>query len=1222
MLFAEIHRHFIAPHLSGAVVDIANDRLTLLYVGQGADHAIVLEAFHRLQRPGAVPLHLVLAGAGSGVGELSGADVSVHEQDGVAGESTFWPLLVQAGLVIWDGSDEALPHALKAMGADVPVVCLAPSRAGEGSALAQGIRAAGLEVQGRTPEQIAAAARVVLEEPWLRRELVRRQRAFLETLDMGELEAAFGPQPVSGAGDNSHIGGWRIEGPFDSSYSLAIVNRSLALELERQGEDVGLVSMDGPGRLPPDPAFLAAEPEVERLWQRAAAMAMPDVVTRNLYPPYALDMRGLTRLLSNYAWEESGFPPAHVAAFNSSLNLITTTSHFVTKVLRDNGVRVPIAMVGNGIFELPCELPRQQGGQPARDAAIYRYLHISSCFPRKGVDALLAAWARGFSRHDKVELVIKTFPNEHNDVAGQIEALQRDYPELAPIHLIEKDLDEADIHALYADADAVVCPARGEGFGLPMAEALAHGKPVVTTGFSGQRDFCTPETAWLCDFSFDWSRAHLGVTASVWAEPDVDSLIASMKAVRAAPAAEVAVRVAKGQALLHENYRWPVVASKTRTAVAALEQLDCSVLRLPKIGWVSTWNTRCGIATYSEALTRDIPPERLALFANRNAVLEGPDAPNVHRCWTLGWVADDLEELYAALRAEKVEALVLQFNLSFFPLEALCRLVERVEKDGVPVFLCFHSTMDVERPVEAGGGWLRLGEGRQSLARATRILVHSASDLNRLKAIGLVENVTLLPHGLPEPFAGDRGQMRHALGLEGRTVLATFGFLLPHKGLREIILAVKRMRVSRPDLHLLMLNALYPADVSRAELAACQALVKAEGLEDCVTIVSDFLEDEDIMARLSAADVIVYPYQNTQESASGAVRLGLASGTPVACTPLPIFEDVAPITRTLPGISPDELAAGLSDMLADREALAEQAERQAQWAAQIIWPVMRNRVEGMIRGLLLDRQMVRFGAPFVPASAASAEPHTPCLIHRPALTPRQAHYIFEGMAHVEGWGINAFLAQCLVVLDGAQKDAGLTGALFELGVHHGKTTALLAMLAGAEDAVVALDLFEGRQDENIDHSGQGNRALFDAHMQAWAPEVEVQAITANSLSCDLATVPALAAGIRLAHIDGAHYVEAVLKDLAQVEGLLCPGGIVVMDDFMHSGFPGVNEACNLYFSRGLGALVPLAMGQNKLFLTTPTHLERWQAALQLQLVAPVGKKVSFYGHIVLCLDAH
>ncbi|MGQ3671967.1 glycosyltransferase [Xanthobacter sp. TB0136] len=913
MSFADIHRLFIAPRIFRFTTELSREHLTILDVGEGQG---VAAAFRLLQRPGLVPLELAHAGT--------------------AGEEEFWALLARATLVIADGSAQAQRLSVLAMAADVPVVRQAGAP-GRGPAL---------ETLGTSPEELAAAIHLVLEEPWLRRNMVLRQRAFLDRLSHDEVAALFGAATEQG---ETRIGGWRIEGPFDSSYSLAIVNRSLGLELERQGEHVGLVSMDGPGRLDPDPLFLEQEPATAALWRNAARMAMPDVVTRNLYPPYVLDMRGLTRVLSNYAWEESGFPPAHVAAFNSALDLITVTSHFVKKVLRDNGVRVPIAMVGNGIFEPPAQVRAL-----SRPAGIFRYLHVSSCFPRKGVDVLLAAWAKAFTLDDRVELVIKTFANEHNDVAAQIARLGVTTPRHAPILLIEDDISEDQIHALYASADAVVCPARGEGFGLPMAEAIAHGKPVVTTGFSGQRDFCTPETAWLCDYSFAYSRAHLGISASVWVEPDVDSLVEAMKAVRAATPREVAQKIAAGQALLHQNYRWEVVARKTREAVAALDVLDSTMLRLPKVGWVSTWNTRCGIATYSQALLSGFPAENVILFANRNSSLEGEDTDQVRRCWTLGWVEDDLEELYAAIRAEGVEALVVQFNLSFFPLEALCRLVERLEQQDVPVFLFFHSTMDVERPM---GGWVRLGDMRESLARATRLMVHSAGDLNRLKAIGLVENVALFPHGLPEPYGGDRAAVREAMGLGGRTVLATFGFLLPHKGLREIIMAVAQMRRTVPDLHLLMLNALYPADVSREELDICRALVREHGLESHVSILPDFLEDAEIMARLSAADIVVYPYQNTQESASGAVRLGLASGTPVACTPLPIFEDIAPIVRTLPGISPDALACGLLEMLADREALKAQQQAQVKWAGQLIWPIMTRRLEGLVRGTLLDRKM-------------------------------------------------------------------------------------------------------------------------------------------------------------------------------------------------------------------------------------------------------------------------
>ena len=76
-------------------------------------------------------------------------------------------------------------------------------------------------------------------------------------------------------------------------------------------------------------------------------------------------------------------------------------------------------------------------------------------------------------------------------------------------------------------------------------------------------------------------------------------------------------------------------------------------------------------------------------------------------------------------------------------------------------------------------------------------------------------------------------------------------------------------------------------------------------------MTTDFLPDDESLALLSAADLIVFPYQDTGESASGAVRYGLAIGKPVAVTPLPIFDDVVLRCLTLPGISPKEIAQGI-----------------------------------------------------------------------------------------------------------------------------------------------------------------------------------------------------------------------------------------------------------------------------------------------------------------------
>ena len=53
--------------------------------------------------------------------------------------------------------------------------------------------------------------------------------------------------------------------------------------------------------------------------------------------------------------------------------------------------------------------------QPTKETP-FVFLHVSSCFPRKGVDELSAAYTKVFRRSDPVRLVIKGFPNPHNDV--------------------------------------------------------------------------------------------------------------------------------------------------------------------------------------------------------------------------------------------------------------------------------------------------------------------------------------------------------------------------------------------------------------------------------------------------------------------------------------------------------------------------------------------------------------------------------------------------------------------------------------------------------------------------------------------------------------------------------------------------------------------------------------------------------------------------------------
>jgi glycosyltransferase involved in cell wall biosynthesis len=257
---------------------------------------------------------------------------------------------------------------------------------------------------------------------------------------------------------------YQVEGPFETSYSLALVNRETALALDRRHPGrVGLFATEGPGDYFPDPAAVQSFPGVYSLWRRGEKAARADVVIRNLYPPRVADMAGQINLLS-FAWEESLLPSAWVDDFNRHLDGLAVTSQFVKKTLIDNGVALPIAVAGNGTDHMdhltpePVDLTVGTG---------FTFLHISSGFPRKGVDLLLEAFATAFTREDDTGLVIKTFPNVHNSIAQQIQTLKQTYPGCPPIQVIDTDLAPSRMAFLYTACDALVARPGGRGSGCP-----------------------------------------------------------------------------------------------------------------------------------------------------------------------------------------------------------------------------------------------------------------------------------------------------------------------------------------------------------------------------------------------------------------------------------------------------------------------------------------------------------------------------------------------------------------------------------------------------------------------------------------------------------------------------------------------------------------------------------------------------------------------------------
>lgn len=729
---------------------------------------------------------------------------------------------------------------------------------------------------------------------------------------------------------------WRIEGPFDSTYSLARLNRETAIALEAAGHKVILHSTEGYGDFLPSQRFLSTHPEIEILYRRASVISPDevDIVSRNLYPPRVDDMRGKLNLLHHYAWEESGFPQEWVESFNDNLQGITCLSRHVEKIMIDHGVTVPLAVSGCGVDHWERIQPNKSYKV---EGASFKFLHVSSCFPRKGVSILLSAYGQGFSSNDDVSLVIKTFKNPHNDIYhwfADIKGERHDFPHVV---IIEDDLTEEELKALYEQCDALVAPSLAEGFGLPLAEAALSGLAVITTNWGGQQEFCNDETAWVLDYSFQAAHTHFDLFSSVWALPHVDHLSAVLRQVFHATPAERLQRTSRARSLLLSKFRWRDVASRLAASARSWACLPAPIK--PRLGWITTWNTKCGIASYSRHLVSNLPSEAV-IFAPFTTEITDEDGSNVIRCWNQG-EESNLDELSDCIEKLAIDTVIVQFNYGLFNFGSLATFLRKSGASGLTVIVVLHSTID---PIDVLPH-KRLRILREALAECDRLLVHSPADLNRLKDLGLVENVALFPHGVVD--CGSSEPVRIAPPF----VVGSYGFFLPHKGLLELIEALALLRARGIDVRLKMVNAQYPRPESASFVNKAKNLISRLAVQPYVEMFTDYLSDHESLELLSSCHVIAFPYQETGESSSAAVRYGLATGRPVAVTPLSIFDDVAPVVSYLPGRTAVEIADGigniLKDLSDDNVETREQSNRLKRWRSEHQYSRLARRLYGM-----------------------------------------------------------------------------------------------------------------------------------------------------------------------------------------------------------------------------------------------------------------------------------
>ncbi|WCB96573.1 glycosyltransferase [Baekduia alba] len=269
-------------------------------------------------------------------------------------------------------------------------------------------------------------------------------------------------------------------------------------------------------------------------------------------------------------WELPELPDELHEAF-ALVQEVWVGSSFVREAL-ERVSPVPVVQMPLPVAVAPVvDRPRAALGLPEGFLAM-AFVDFNSVMARKNPLGAIEAFARAFdgnSAHPPATLVIKHLNGHlHPRALQELSLVARRHP---GVRLLDRYVARSTLDSMVASADVFVSLHRSEGFGLPLAEAMALGTPVLATGWSGNADFVDDAVGWPVPYELVAVGPGNAPYAadSRWAEPDVDAAARMLREIRDAP--ELAARKAQaGQRRIRERYAPAVAGAAMRDRLAAL----------------------------------------------------------------------------------------------------------------------------------------------------------------------------------------------------------------------------------------------------------------------------------------------------------------------------------------------------------------------------------------------------------------------------------------------------------------------------------------------------------------------------------------------------------------------------------------------------------------------------------------------------------------------------
>lgn len=208
--------------------------------------------------------------------------------------------------------------------------------------------------------------------------------------------------------------------------------------------------------------------------------------------------------------------------------------------------------------------------------------------------------------------------------------------------------------------------------------------------------------------------------------------------------------------------------------------------------------------------------------------------------------------------------------------------------------------------------------------------------------------IRMIPHGAPDVPFFRPSEYKGKIGAEGRPVILTFGLIGPRKGLEVAIKAMVSVVREFPDVLYIILGVTHSRVLRRfgdKYRLSLERLVKKNGLEKCVRFRNEFVDPDELITYLAAADIYLAPYRSKEQISSGTLTQALACGKAIICTPSWYAQELLDNGRghLVPFGNSRAMAEEIVYLLRNQRERTSLGRQAHQYARGMIWPRVARR---------------------------------------------------------------------------------------------------------------------------------------------------------------------------------------------------------------------------------------------------------------------------------------